>query len=147
MTNANIKRGFRMSIERYNLEQEKKLRIRKILTNLLNSVSYKSKERDSLITVATVDIMLKDSKKLWLADLEEFLEKNSRVCIKTYGKYYFKDLYEKMYNPIYLSDYKADLDLFAETVRRFKDITKSTLVTQKSLKSYFLKKKRKKVKI
>lgn len=136
-----------MSIERYNLEQEKKLRIRKILTNLLNSVSYKSKERDSLITVATVDIMLKDSKKLWLADLEEFLEKNSRVCIKTYGKYYFKDLYEKMYNPIYLSDYKADLDLFAETVRRFKDITKSTLVTQKSLKSYFLKKKRKKVKI
>lgn len=136
-----------MSIERYNLEQEKKLRIRKILTNLLNSVSYKSKERDSLITVATVDIMLKDSKKLWLADLKEFLEKNSRVCIKTYGKYYFKDLYEKMYNPIYLSDYKADLDLFAETVRRFKDITKSTLVTQKSLKSYFLKKKRKKVKI
>ena len=136
-----------MSIERYNLEQEKKLRIRKILTNLLNSVSYKSKERDSLITVATADIMLKDSKKLWLADLKEFLEKNSRVCIKTYGKYYFKDLYEKMYNPIYLSDYKADLDLFAETVRRFKDITKSTLVTQKSLKSYFLKKKRKKVKI
>lgn len=136
-----------MSIERYNLEQEKKLRIRKILTNLLNSVSYKSKERDSLITVTAADIMLKDDKKLWLADLEEFLEKNSRVCTKTYGKYYYKDLYESMYNPIYLSDYKADLDLFAETVRKFKDTSKSTLVIRKTIKEYFLKKKRKKVKI
>lgn len=136
-----------MSIERYNLEQEKKQRIRKILTNLLNSVSYKSKERDSLITVTSADIMLKDDKKLWLSDLEEFLEKNSKVCTKTYGKYYCKDLYEKMYNPIYLSDYKADLDLFAETVRKFKDTSKSTLVIRKTIKEHFLKKKRKKVKI
>lgn len=130
-----------MSIERYNLEQEKKLRIRKILTNLLNSVSYRSKDRDSLIALIAADIMLEGSKRLWLDDLQEFLEKNSRACLKSYGKYYYKDLYEKMYNPIYLSDYKADLDLFAETVRRFKNITKSTLVTRKGIKAYFLKKR------
>lgn len=134
-----------MSIERYNLEKEKKLRIRKILTNLLNSVSYRSKDRDSLIGLIAADIMLKDSKRLWLDDLQEFLEKNSRVCLKSYSKYYYKDLYETMYNPIYLSGYKADLDLFAETVRRFKDITKSTLVTRKGIKEHFLKKRAKKV--
>lgn len=133
-----------MSIERYNLEQEKKLRIRKILTNLLNSVSYRGKDRDSLISLITADIMLKDSKRLWLDDLREFLEKNSRVCLKSYAKYYCKDLYEKMYNPVYLSDYKADLDLLAETVRGFKDNSKSTLVTRKGIKAYFLKKRAKK---
>lgn len=133
-----------MSIERYNLEQEKKLRVRKILTNLLNSVSYRSKDRDSLIGLIAADIMLKDNKRLWLDDLKEFLEKNSRVCLKSYGKYYYKDIYEKMYNPIYLSDYKVDLDLFAETIRRFKDVTKSTLVTRKGIKAYFLKKRSKK---
>lgn len=136
-----------MSIERYNLEQEKKLRIKKILTNLLNSVSYRSKDRDSLTSLITADIMLKDSKRLWLDDLQEFLEKNSKTCLKSYGKYYYKDMYETMYNPIYLSDYKADLDLFAETVRRFKDGTKSTLVTRKGIKAYFLKKRAKKVSI
>lgn len=132
-----------MSIERYNLEREKKLRIRKILTNLLNSVSYRSNDRDALISLIAADIMLKDSKRLWLDDLQGFLEKNSRVCLKSYSKYYYKDMYETMYNPIYLSDYKADLDLFAETVRRFKDITKSTLVTRKGIKAYFLKKRAK----
>lgn len=130
-----------MSIERYSLEQEKKLRIRKILTNFLNSVSYRSKDRDSLISLITSEIMLKDSKRLWLDNLQEFLEKNSKVCLKSYGKYYYKDLYEKMYNPIYLSDYKDDLDLLAETVRRFKDVTKSSLVTRKGVKAYFLKKR------
>ena len=136
-----------MSIERYNLEQEKKLRIRKILTNLLNSVSYRGTDRESLIGLIAADIMLKDSKRLWIGDLKEFLEKNSKTCLKSYSKYYCKDLYEKMYNPIYLSDYKADLDLFAETVRRFKDSTKSTLVTRKGIKAYFLKKRAKKVSI
>lgn len=136
-----------MSIERYNLEQEKKLRIRKILTNLLNSVSYRGKDRDSLISLITADIMLKDGKRLWLDDLREFLEKNSRVCLKSYAKYYCKDLYEKMYNPIYLSDYKADLDLLVETVRGFKDNSKSTLVTRKGIKAHFLKKRAKKVSI
>lgn len=133
-----------MSIERYNLEKEKKLRIRKILTNLLNSVSYWSKGRDSLIVLITADIMLKDDKRLWMDDLQEFLENNSKACLRSYSKYYYKDMYETMYNPMYLSDYKADLDLFAETVRRFKDSTKSTLVTRKGIKAYFLKKKRKK---
>lgn len=133
-----------MSIERYNLKQGKKLRIRKILTNLLNSVSYQSKDRDSLIGLIVADIMLKDSKRLWMDDLQEFLEKNSRACLKSYGKYYYKDLYEKMYNPIYLSDYKDDLDLFAETVRGFKDRMKSTLVTRKGIKAFFLKKRAKK---
>lgn len=75
-----------MSIERYNLEQEKKLRIRKILANLLNSVSYRSKDRDSLIVLIAADIMLKDTKRLWLDDLQEFLEKNSKACLKSYGK-------------------------------------------------------------
>lgn len=133
-----------MSIERYNLEQEKKLRVRKILANLLNSVSYQSKDRDSLIGLIAADIMLKDDKRLWVDDLKEFLEKNSRACLKSYGKYYYKDAYETMYNPIYLSDYKADLDLFVETVRRFKDVTKSTLVTRKGIKAHFLKKRAKK---
>lgn len=142
-----MEENYTVSIERYNLEQEKKLRIRKILTNLLNSVSYRSKDRDSLISLITADIMLKDSKRLWMDDLKEFLEKNSRACLKSYGKYYYKDLYEKMYNPIYLSSYKADLDLFAETVRRFKEVTKSTLVTRKGIKAHFLKKKSKKVRI
>lgn len=134
-----------MSIEKYNLEKEKKLRIKKILANLLNSVSYKSKDKNSLISLVAADIMLKDDKKLWLDDLQEFLEKNSKVCLKSYCKYYAKDSYEKMYNSIYLSDYKADLDLFAKTVREFKDEMKSTLVVRKTIKEYFLKKKRKKV--
>lgn len=130
-----------MSIERYSLEKEKKLRIKKILINLLNSVSYKSKDKNSLISLVAADIMLKDDKKLWLNDLQEFLEKNSKACLKSYCKYYAKDSYEKMYNSIYLSDYKADLDLFAKTVREFKDRMKSTLVVRKTIKEYFLKKR------
>lgn len=134
-----------MSIERFNLKKNQLMRIRKILVNLLNSVSYRSKERDSLISLAAVDIVNKCCNEQWLDDLKEFLEKNSKVPIRAYSKYYYKDIYEKLYNDFYLSDFKKDLDLFATTVREFKQYSKSLLTTKKPIKTYFKEKGQKKV--
>lgn len=135
-----------MSIEKFQLDQEKKLRIKKILTNLLNTVSYRSKERSILIDVTVADIFSRDTKQLWLSDLDEFLEKNTRTCLKTYSKYYYKDIYERLYNEFYLSEYEKDLDLFAIKVRKFKLESKSLLSTKKPIKVYFKEKRNKKSK-
>lgn len=137
----------------YDLKQNEeycKKVLRKIVTQALNTVSYRTVERTLLINLIVSEIFAEDDKLLWLKDLQEFLEKCNKTSVRTIHKYYLKDQYEASRDSYIAKKYQKWLDILIAQVRKTKDIYKSDLLFNNkftSVKKHFAKKRKKRLTI
>ena len=111
--------------------------IYRIVKNSLDTVSYKSQKRTELIRLVTADIFVKDEKKLWKEEVENFVLANKNNSIKTYSKYYTTDKFEEVYIDSYLFEHKSLLLELIFLVRGLKSQFKEKIESRGKIKEYF----------